>query len=122
MFWHISQTLDPDFDELGGELTYAQIADPLPEPDEDPPPYFARLYRRQYEQERYQRERKRRIALLAMRNEVQGMRTRLASTMARFYRATRNLNPMCNRCRPYNWHHTPGYWGTGQVDWYRECR
>jgi hypothetical protein len=51
-----------------------------------------------------------------LRNAAMAMRVQFEHAMFRFNKALRRLNPKCNRCIPYNWHHTPGYWGTGQPE------
>jgi hypothetical protein len=45
------------------------------------------------------------------RNAAMTMRVRFEHVVLRFNKALKQLNPKCNRCIPYNWHHTPNYWG-----------
>jgi hypothetical protein len=51
-----------------------------------------------------------------LRNAAMAMRVQFEHAMFRFNKALKRLNPKCNRCMPYNGHHTPNYWGTGQPD------
>jgi hypothetical protein len=52
-----------------------------------------------------------------LRNAATAMRIQFEHASFRFNKALKQLNPKCNRCIPYNGHHTPNYWGTGQPDW-----
>jgi len=51
-----------------------------------------------------------------LRNAAMTMRVRFEHAVFRFNKALKRLNPKCNCCIPYNGHHTPNYWGTGQPD------
>src|SRR5262245_58691855 len=56
-----------------------------------------------------------------LRNAAMAMRVRFEHAVLRFNKALKQLNPKCNRCIPYNGHHTPNYWGTGQPDcWFSD--
>ena len=109
-------TLDPEFDELGGELTFHQITDPLPEPDEEPKNFYARRWQQLYDARLYRRRTASRALRRAIRNVIHYKRVRLNYAYERFQHALPNLNKKCSRCYPYNGHHTPNYWGTGQAD------
>jgi hypothetical protein len=48
---------------------------------------------------------------------ARAMRDRFERAKIRFKKFEKNLNPKCNCCVPYNWHHTPPrYWGIDQAD------
>ena len=51
-----------------------------------------------------------------LRNAAMTMRVRFEHAVFRFNKALKRLNPKCNCCIPYNGHHTPNYWGTGQPE------
>jgi hypothetical protein len=55
-----------------------------------------------------------------LRNAAMVMRVQFEDAVFRFNKALKRLNPKCNRCIPYNWHHTPNYWGSGQSDCRRD--
>jgi len=56
-----------------------------------------------------------------LRNAAMTMRVRFEHAVFRFNKALKRLNPKCNCCIPYNGHHTPNYWGTGQPDcWFSD--
>jgi hypothetical protein len=111
--------VDPDFDEMGGELTLQQIADPLPGIDEEPRHYFARVRVRKDEQARYRRHVALREALRAAKLTAHKQnledRYRLLDLTARFAVAARSLNAGCRGCIPYNGHLTPRYWEPAQA-------
>lgn len=99
------ELLDPDFDEMGGELTYSQIREPLISYQEDPSPYLIRYRRHERIRLRQQQVRLARLTLRLWRVQRR--------TWPRFHF---QHNPVCDKCVPYNWQFTPGYWATGQKD------
>lgn len=106
--------VDPDFDEMGGELTLHQISDPLPEGDEEPAHYLARVQARWYQARYRARLVQQAAALQAAKNtaykQIRESRYRLIDLSARFDVAARTLNSACCGCIPYNGYLTPSYW------------
>jgi hypothetical protein len=52
-----------------------------------------------------------RMPPFGLRQVTAVMRARFERTKFRFKKFEKNLNPKCNCCVAYNWHHTPRYWG-----------
>lgn len=134
--FHINQVLDPDFDDVGGELTLKQVRDPVWAPSVKSgagagDPWSPGLPRRQIERRvnmlaRRQGRRRRELDRLVERfhGAMQQRRQQLDLLVKRFHRATLQgypkfrfgKNQACNACVPYNGRHTANYWATGQVD------
>lgn len=128
--WHTTYPgVDPDFDEMGGELTLHQIADPVPMAHTEA---YPGQYRRQHCGREWQKIRERwnrfydlesrlnqawnRIAL-NNRNHIQYLAHQLVDIRTKNYpRFVFHDNMRCNKCIPYNGSHTRDYWGTGQKD------
>ena len=88
--------LDPDFDDLGGNLTFAQICNPqfdLYKSGKSEDPVFARKL-----------PSPRRTPLQVQLDRAQDGRK------------PKHGEYICRSCFPYNGHHTPNYWGTKQKD------
>jgi hypothetical protein len=111
--------VDPEFDEMGGELTLHQISDPLPAGDEEPASYLARKRARDNNARYYARSLERAAALQAAKNtayqQIEESRHRLAVLVTRFDRAALSLNKVCNSCIPYNGYLTPNYWSSARA-------
>jgi hypothetical protein len=123
--------IDPDFDEIGGELTLQQVRNPLPTYlASDTPPeggkyatkpygYWARKQRLQGEQQgKLNIVQQLELRLDRVRKNYNEMLRRFWVMQNRFNTAIRSgvLNPKCRRCIPYNGYHTPRYWGRKQKD------
>jgi hypothetical protein len=125
--------IDPEFDNMGGDLTLAQIRAPVLSLAQccksyhpfggDPDLYIqnqrAHIADRHYRLEklmfRLRRSRKnpnkRKRAQLILLNQ-----RFLAAQLRKYPKFTFSKNAKCNSCVPYNGHHTPNYWATGQTD------
>jgi hypothetical protein len=135
--WNPERTLlDPEFDELGGELTLWQIANPLPEPDgnkqwckadSERERRIRELYekgRELLEQHRNLEQQQHILELERLGHEQRQFNDQYHHVVrwCRHWRVIdvqRQLNikeVKCRCCIPYNGHHTPNYWGTGQQD------
>lgn len=126
----LSPVLDPDFDELGGELTWAQIVDPVWAPlvksslgSGDPEGLKAqnrdRLQRRHRQLQRLAGRLRaaQNLQLIRTKDRIQRSARRLpVAHLASYPKFSFPKNHKCNPCVPYNGHHTPYYWGTGQAD------
>lgn len=120
-------TIDPYFDEMGGELTLAQISSPVPTADEDAASYLDRCHRRIHDKIRYQRyklrqlwerlKEARQLQLWRARERLQRLITRFLNVQLRSYpKFYFPDNQACTHCIPYNGHYTINYWATGQKD------
>jgi hypothetical protein len=118
MLWHVPPVLDPDFDEMGGEVTIEQLITLQPQIYEHPDARqrARRALARIRGEVRQRRYRKAVEATEGITLEITIMRDQFRRVTDRYRRALRNLNPRCNRCVPYNGSHTPNYWGTHQPD------
>lgn len=119
-FWCSSYPgVDPEFDEMGGELTLHQISDPVPEGDEDTAHYRGRMRAKQEQADYRARVRRQAEALRVAKQEahkqIREAQYRLIDLAARFHTASRQLNTACRGCIPYNGHYTPYYWSLGQA-------
>jgi hypothetical protein len=116
--YQVYPSVDPDFDEMGGEITIEQLISLVPQVYERPyakqqaRKAIARIHEEAW-QKRYEKavEATEEITL-----EITIMRDQFRRVTDRYQRALRNLNPRCNRCIPYNGSYTPNYWNTGQRD------
>jgi len=111
--------VDPDFDELGGELTLQQIADPLPVCEGEAWEYLP--YRRAKERARYQarllKQAEQADALRAVKQaahrQIREAWARLDALKVRYHAGARYLNHMCRGCIPYNGCNSPPeYWSS----------
>jgi hypothetical protein len=125
--WGVTVLIDPEFDELGGELTFAQIADPVPNPDSDEPYNYRQTRlrcairaRERYEQQREQRhkeyEKKRAEHYLAQQTREHVLRWCKYWRVIDVQQQLDITEVKCRCCIPCNGRHTPNYWGTGQPD------
>ena len=127
--------IDPDFDEMGGELTFKQIVDPVPAAETEAyPGQYQRGHQHQLWQElKMRRHRLEWWAKCLQREEdiiLERASLRLRNLSIRFVRMQLkgptiresfpqfffHGNQRCNHCIPYNGRHTPNYWRTGQAD------
>jgi hypothetical protein len=130
LFQRSNPVLDPYFDEMGGDLVLAQIIDPVHSPatksapgSGDPEGLKAlNRYRLQHQHRRLQRLAKRlraaqNLQLSRTKDRIQRSARRLpVAHLASYPKFRFPKNHKCNPCVPYNGHHTPYYWGTGQAD------
>lgn len=105
--------LDPDFDDFDGDLTLGQICKPQADlyvsrkGAGDPGAWNERNSEDRKKLREAERER-----LRLYREAERAKELKYAAVGAR--RERRDYK--CQRCIPYNGHHTPDYWGTGQKD------
>lgn len=129
VIWGYDTCIDPEFDELGGALTLAQIIDPVPAVETEAyPGQYRRLQNRwswqEFKQKRHRidyaaktLQRAENIILERARSRLKEISIRFVQVRSKEYPTFRFIsNPRCNRCIPCNGHHTPDYWGTGQPD------
>src|SRR5262245_61126064 len=119
---HIPPLIDPDFDEMAAEVTIKELIDLEPQIYERPD---TRLYARTaIARHHYNTQRKRRVKQIdKIEHELRQAQFELRTMVDRYDRVewrfryySAQLNPKCNKCRPYNGSHTPNYWGTNQRD------
>jgi hypothetical protein len=135
--WHIGfdSVVDPDFDELGGELTLEQIRHPTlswaqcwnPKPvysDGDPLRYAQKLrYLIKGQRDQLNQLFQRLQTAGNFKTQIALKRLRLEAVCELLLAAQRSKwpkfgfrNTKCRGCIPYNGRHTMNYWATGQVD------